>query len=227
VIPFIPSGCTDEQLQAEARAHHEANERALLEFRLREWQVPAPDREAILRGEPPKRLTPALSHARAFGHLHRHWALVLWGGHRVGKTYAALRWLVEAAKVPMSTLEHGETWRYSTTARFIPFALLAQTHGSHREHQALLADALKARALVLDDVSTEHGAAAPVLDLITYTRHQHRRPTLITTRLGPELFGRPDQYGRRIVLCLQDRGSFRGCGGDDEREALSSALEGK
>ncbi len=216
---------TDEALQAAARMRHEATEVALLPMRLREWQVPPLEQEALLRSAP-QRVTPALRYVQRFLQGGTDWALVLWGGYRVGKTYAALRWLLEAAKVPMHTLEHGRTFRFATSARFLPFAALAEAAGSFREHhQALVAEAITARALVLDDVGAQLRTAAPILDQVVSARHLYRRPTLITTNLGRELFARREHYGLRTALRLQEAGSFRGCGGDDERAALRAALE--
>jgi hypothetical protein len=180
---------------------------------MREWGIPRSDREAILAGDPGSRDTPALQYVRQFHRTGRDWALVLWGGFRVGKTYAALRWLVEAAKVPLETLDLGRTYRYATTARFLPFAALAEAAGSFREHhQALIAEAITARALVLDDVGAQCRSGAPILDQVISARHLHRRPTLLTTNLGRALFARPDHYGLRVALRLQEGGSFRGCG---------------
>ena len=223
-VPSTPLP-TDEELQREARLRHEDGERALLSMRLREWRVPALDREALLRGDEPEHPTPALHHVRRFHQEGTDWALVLWGGYRVGKTYAAIRWLVEAARAQMVTLDHGRTYRYATSARFIPFADLADAAGSYRHHhQDLVAEAITAHALVLDDVGAQLAAGASILDQVVCTRHLQQRPTLLTTNLGRDLFARPDRYGLRATLRLEERGSFHACGGDGERLALQSAL---
>ncbi len=220
-----PPAPTDEVLQAIARGFHEDAESALLPMRLHEWKVPIPDRKAILsaaRQVP----TPALAHVVRFHEDPRLWELVLWGGYRVGKSYAAVRWLVEAAKVPVQTLELGRTFRYATSARFFAFADLAEAAGSYRrDDRALVGAAIGSYALVLDDVGAQLRAAAPILDQVISARHLHHRPTLITTNLGRDLFGRPDHFGQRVVLRLDEGGGFRGCGGDDERLALRAALE--
>jgi DNA replication protein DnaC len=217
---------TDAELQAKARELHEEGEHALLPLRLREWRVPAPERAALLSGEAPRRGTPALAHVEHFADAPGSWLLALWGGYRVGKTYAALRWLLDAARVPMDTLEHGRTFRYAPSARFVPFTALADAAGSFRaDHRALVEQACTARALVLDDVGAQLRAAAPILDQVISARHLHRRPTLLTTNLGPELFGRAENFGARVGLRLEEGGGFRCCGGDDERDALRAALE--
>ena len=215
---------TEAQRQSAERTRHVAAERLALPSRMREWGIPAADRAAMLTGDRGSRDTPALQHVRQFHRSGRDWALVLWGGYRVGKTYAAFRWLVEAAKVPLETIDLGRTYRYATTARFLPFAALAEAAGSYREHhQALIAEAITARALVLDDVGAQGRSSAPILDQVISARHLHRRPTLLTTNIGPDLFARPDHYGRRAALRLQEGGSFRGCGGGDAGNAVPCA----
>ena len=204
---------SEAERQASERARHEAAERVRLPARMREWGIPEADRESILAGDPAVQLTPALKQAREFHRHGRDWALVLWGGYRVGKTYAAFRWLVDAARVPVETLDLGRTFRYAVSARFVPFAALAEAAGSYREHhQALVASAISAWALVLDDVGAQGRGAAPILDQVISARHLHRRPTLLTTNLGRDLFARPDHYGLRVALRLQEGGAFRGCG---------------
>jgi DNA replication protein DnaC len=214
---------TEAELQAAARAHHEAAQRLCLPARMREWGIPAGDCECILTGDARSLRSPALQHVRQFRRAGRDWALVLWGGYRVGKTYAAFRWLVEAAKVPIQMADLGRTFRYAHSARFLPFSALAEAAGSFRQHhQTLVAAAIAAHALVLDDVGAQLRSAAPILAEVISARHLHRRPTLLTTNLGPDLFARPDHYGLRVALRLQENGSFRGCGGDAERVALRS-----
>ena len=224
---------TDDDLQNTARARHEHGQRLLLPLRLREWRVPPSEHAALLRGEnvsgagpeAPQHVTPALRYVARWRE-DSEWCLVLWGGYRVGKTHAALRWLATAAKVPFYSVELGQTFSYATSARFMPFTALADAAGSFRDHhQALVAEAVAARALVLDDVGAQLRAAAPILDQVISARHLHRRPTLITTNLGRDLFVRPDHYGLRVVLRLEEGGAFKGCGGDPERLALRAALE--
>jgi hypothetical protein len=57
---------TEAEIQARARAWHEANERALLPLRLRNWGIPQFEAAELLRTEAPHHVTPALRHVQAF-----------------------------------------------------------------------------------------------------------------------------------------------------------------
>jgi hypothetical protein len=214
---------TEAELQTRARTWHETNERALLPLRLHAWGVPEVEAADLLRLDAPRHVTPALRHVQAFP-ASRAWALVLWGGFQVGKTQAALRWLVDAARIPLTTLDLGESFRYSTSARFVRFSALAEAWRSFgARQQGLVEDAITARALVLDEVGTQLRLAAPLLDHVVCTRHLHRRPTLITTNMGRELFAGDAHFGLRVALRLEDGAGFRPCGGEPERIALLAA----
>mgnify|MGYP001268914844 CR=1 FL=1 len=107
-----------------------------------------------------------------------------------------------------------------TKARFVKAGHLAAA--LHRPGgEATWDEVRKVYALAIDDLgreySDQHGRWLAELDLLIDDRHEMRRPTVITSNLGPEEF--KQRYGERIADRIRQMGLVVNCVGESLRRA--------
>lgn len=126
------------------------------------------------------------------------------GNPGCGKTVAAADWL----------------WR-NLPGLFIKSARLARWDRYDNESMNRL---LRARRLVIDDLGTEYqdakGNFMAILDEIIDVRHDHSRPTVITTNLDAPAFKL--RYGERIADRIREDGRFVSLSGGSMRKKASN-----
>lgn len=109
---------------------------------------------------------------------------------------------------------------HPTKARFVKAGHLAAA--LHRPGgEATWDEVRKVHALAIDDLgreySDQHGRWLAELDLLIDDRHEMRRPTVITSNLGPEEF--KQRYGERIADRIRQMGLVVNCVGESLRRA--------
>lgn len=165
----------------------------------------------------------------------RSW-LILGGGVGTGKTTLLLA-VKRLATKAQNACRHGSesaSWRGDTDlARFYragiylhrkPWILPAQQladWASKQETAAIFENAINEQFLAIDDLGTEPNIVKlfgterlPLAELLA-ARYDSRKPTIITTNLGPE--GIAERYGERIADRLREIADAIGFEGDSFR----------
>lgn len=134
------------------------------------------------------------------------WALVIAGGTGTGKTLAAA-WFVANLGAHMNP-------------KWVSAPDLARVRRD-RDAEDPVDEAIKARALVIDDVGTEHasdsGWATGQIARVIESRYADGAPTLITTNLDRADF--KGRYGERVNDRLNEQGIYIAIAGSSRRGA--------
>lgn len=146
---------------------------------------------------------------------------VLSGDPGTGKTFAAVRWIVDFVNADEHWTEPGSALMLKGRAPlFVTAAALARWDRYEQEPMQKL---LRAPRLVIDDLGAEYldknGFYAALLDEVLNERYSARLPTVLTTNLTKEDF--KARYGERIAGRIRETGTFVGCGNLDLRRRAS------
>jgi DNA replication protein DnaC len=135
----------------------------------------------------------------------------------VGKTVAGSWWIWDF-------VHDWRNWKGRDDCKqFVPkkpvFVTATQLARASRYEDATMDRLLTASRLVIDDLGSEYSDAKgffrSLLDEVVNVRYSMRRPLLITTNVGPEVF--TERYGERIMDRLRECGAFTGIGGPSLR----------
>jgi DNA replication protein DnaC len=190
------------------RLLHEDNQRRLLPYWLKAWRV-APLERRIVLGAIQQRL--ATQHVVDFDRSKAQ-SLYLWGPSGSGKSVAAAWWLTRVGKRAIETALLGRSWEWDPTCRFLSVFELGRIQKSWQpDDKERMADCVKARALVIDDIGTEGVSVMGGLTELVYERNRFERRTLITGNLEPKSKEFREKYGDRVIRRLTQFGMVRGC----------------
>jgi DNA replication protein DnaC len=146
--------------------------------------------------------------------------LVLSGDPGCGKTFAAVKWIVDYVNDDSHWPQPGSAMQLrGRQPVFVTAAALARWDRYEQEPMAKL---LRAPRLAIDDLGAEYldknGFYAALLDEVLNERYAARVPTLLTTNLPVDEF--KARYGERIAGRIRETGTFVACGGVDLRRRV-------
>lgn len=146
--------------------------------------------------------------------------LVLSGDPGCGKTFAAVKWIVDYVNDDVHWPTPGSAVQLK--GRHPVFVTAAALARWDRYEQEPMAKLLRAPRLAIDDLGAEYldknGFYAALLDEVLNERYAARVPTLLTTNLPVDEF--KSRYGERIAGRIRETGTFVACGGVDLRRRV-------